>query len=1184
MLNLFVDTCTVINTCTCINICNLYINHLYFNFFFPYSDPPQRPSPILLPSRDVSGSGQSSSDMRQSDGPHSSREEEKEEDDGWAGHQEDIDYSKEVVFEDSSDEDEIKRNESPPSNQSRTFSNEPHPLYHHDDSNWVSEAPGRNFRSPNLVRKETTPPRHTPSPSTSKRYSDEAPPSPDFDSAHPRIPKKILMRDLGEEDRNKQTMPTNNCGNSNEGNSRPKTAWALPPPPLPSSNDNKPIMGVTHMSGISPIMGVASLEQEEAVPEELRFTRTPSLEESESIVYDIKDRGPIASDKTLYEPEGKTSQEKFRKYHRMSSGDSTGHKAVGGAKLADKGGAKTTDNKGPNNATKPVLTSRQVISPTDDSVFLPPGEPHPPQDRLPRNKKDRPRERSLSPKGRGRGQNEVKSQKQSNERWRETSDYNYHNNRSPHHSMSRRGGRGRGGAYSRSSYREEYWDEWEEFDTQGAGPVGRNNKPKRSDDKRSELRQGEKKGQDYAKDYQDESRESRNESRGFRNEYQEYRNPKQKGEGDRYDRRNDRSLKRDEWDQRKSQTEFKSQPASDLESSKQGNVKSAREQRSIQKSSNELANQHLKSEPQKNHENQQSKNKHSSSKTRDSTSQDTTKPVNKPQDTTKPVSKPQDSYKQIGKPVDKPQETTKAVSKPQDTTKPVNKPHDTEKKLPNPTSKHETTDRIQDTTPHVSKPQDTTPQVSKPQDTTQDTHSKPHPPSRSRYYDNSDEEGEDYRPYHRRGSGRGNRGRGSRDRRPYYDDYYEPRSYKERSRPQDDSFPSRTFNRGYHSNTKRGRGRGRGESVPYRGGGRGNQTTSLYNDLDDIDSPSDWEEDDELTKYEQKRKEKTGAPLQKNQNNQDSNNRLNPQVTSVPVSPTRKTPSTSTSSNTEPMISQGTSSNNTSTSTNVLRPLSGGGKDKRKSDGLLPTPTTTTIFGHHLTTTISPPNNATISNSSSSLSGRRGQSGKVELVDVGGSNVGGGGDNEGFITVKREKAKDRDKKRKQEGGGVEKTSDHTHKSTTTNRDNSRHYENEYRSKGGGEKGGASSGSNKKNEQGWNQMTTPKEVWSTAETTTTTTRQEPSSTNSNWGGGRYGAIGDRPTRGNMSEKSSTSVSKDNVSDNNYRLFDDSKSSGTTPPFPIKTKGELQVLSEAIEDTLTTPTFKTSSKVRSLIRII
>ena len=28
-----------------------------------------------------------------------------EEDDGWAGHQEEVDYSKEVVFEDSSDED-----------------------------------------------------------------------------------------------------------------------------------------------------------------------------------------------------------------------------------------------------------------------------------------------------------------------------------------------------------------------------------------------------------------------------------------------------------------------------------------------------------------------------------------------------------------------------------------------------------------------------------------------------------------------------------------------------------------------------------------------------------------------------------------------------------------------------------------------------------------------------------------------------------------------------------------------------------------------------------------------------------------------------------------------------------------------------------------------------------------------
>lgn len=34
---------------------------------------------------------------------------EDEEDDGWAGHQEEVDYTKEVVFEDSSDEDSPKK-------------------------------------------------------------------------------------------------------------------------------------------------------------------------------------------------------------------------------------------------------------------------------------------------------------------------------------------------------------------------------------------------------------------------------------------------------------------------------------------------------------------------------------------------------------------------------------------------------------------------------------------------------------------------------------------------------------------------------------------------------------------------------------------------------------------------------------------------------------------------------------------------------------------------------------------------------------------------------------------------------------------------------------------------------------------------------------------------------------------
>ncbi len=42
-------------------------------------------------------------------GPHDGEEMEEEEDEGWAGHQEEVDYSKEVVFEDSSDEESPKK-------------------------------------------------------------------------------------------------------------------------------------------------------------------------------------------------------------------------------------------------------------------------------------------------------------------------------------------------------------------------------------------------------------------------------------------------------------------------------------------------------------------------------------------------------------------------------------------------------------------------------------------------------------------------------------------------------------------------------------------------------------------------------------------------------------------------------------------------------------------------------------------------------------------------------------------------------------------------------------------------------------------------------------------------------------------------------------------------------------------
>ena len=289
-----------------------------------------------------------------------------DEDEGWAGHHEDIDYSKEVVFEDSSDEefDQKRRSKnenddyprkggvSPPTHSTRgdmypTDDRYHSRSYHHGNSHPQQrggyregfDREGHASRPHPLILKKD---RASPIQSDMGGVIAEAPPTPDTPPISRNAPKKILIRDLAEETDPSHAPQTDPNRSSDQSESRVKMAWG----PVPTSQPLSLVGGAGERKEEG-----GSRNEDTSRGSDEREERRPSFEEDDNKVYDIKDRGPIASDKVLYEPEGKTSEEKFRKYHRMSSGDSTG---------APRGG------KGGKNEKQ--LAMRSVPSP--DDVFI----------------------------------------------------------------------------------------------------------------------------------------------------------------------------------------------------------------------------------------------------------------------------------------------------------------------------------------------------------------------------------------------------------------------------------------------------------------------------------------------------------------------------------------------------------------------------------------------------------------------------------------------------------------------------------------------------------------------------------------------------------------------------------------------------------------------------------------------
>lgn len=298
-----------------------------------------------------------------------------DEDEGWAGHHEDIDYSKEVVFEDSSDEDDHKRrNESeqnwtkdesiddkpararkggvspPPTHVRRDrHSNaedwyHPRPYHHgndyphqrYRDDYWEHEGrASRPHPPPLILKKDRSSPVQLQN--VTPGIIDDAPPTPETPPTR-NAPKKILMRDLADDGESGHAPQSDSNRLSDQSDSRVKTAWGpVPPPPIQPLNlggGAKRDEGERGGGGgrhEDKTRGTERSSDNQSM-EERGGERRPSQEDDDGIVYDIRDRGPIASDKILYEPEGKASEEKFKKYHRMSSSDSTGGHRTGSAR------------------------------------------------------------------------------------------------------------------------------------------------------------------------------------------------------------------------------------------------------------------------------------------------------------------------------------------------------------------------------------------------------------------------------------------------------------------------------------------------------------------------------------------------------------------------------------------------------------------------------------------------------------------------------------------------------------------------------------------------------------------------------------------------------------------------------------------------------------------------------------
>lgn len=84
--------------------------------------------------------------------------------------------------------------------------------------------------------------------------------------------------------------------------------------------------GVNQVLPPKPKMAWGATNEPSRVPTPPPQTLTPTDEQSQQqkVMWNIEERGPISTPKMLYEPEGRTSEEKFKKYHRsVSSGETT---------------------------------------------------------------------------------------------------------------------------------------------------------------------------------------------------------------------------------------------------------------------------------------------------------------------------------------------------------------------------------------------------------------------------------------------------------------------------------------------------------------------------------------------------------------------------------------------------------------------------------------------------------------------------------------------------------------------------------------------------------------------------------------------------------------------------------------------------------------------------------------------
>lgn len=158
-------------------------------------------------------------------------------------------------------------------------------------------------------------------------------------------PKKIMIRDLGDKGENgrdqygQRTMGDN--GKETDGDNNKKVAWGC----VTAQTTPTPTDATTYQRHDSPVQ-----------------TAAQPVEEPVSI---LKERNIGQTSKTLYEPEGRTSQEKFRKYQRsMSSGGGAGdhHTHPKHRKIS------RTDSKGSEGEVSKSPVDRQMNEDNDQEI------------------------------------------------------------------------------------------------------------------------------------------------------------------------------------------------------------------------------------------------------------------------------------------------------------------------------------------------------------------------------------------------------------------------------------------------------------------------------------------------------------------------------------------------------------------------------------------------------------------------------------------------------------------------------------------------------------------------------------------------------------------------------------------------------------------------------------------------